>query len=78
MYILKEPMQVKAGTKFHVDAFFDNSAKNPLNPSTPPRRVTFGEQTTNEMCFVFLGGYSDSRQQKLPLSRTGPPSESKK
>ena len=24
-----------------------------------PRLITYGEQTTNEMCFVFLGGYSD-------------------
>ena len=55
-YMLKEPIQVKAGTKFHVDAVYDNSAKNPLNPFSPPKMITFGEQTTNEMCFVFLGG----------------------
>jgi hypothetical protein len=30
--------------------------------------VTLGEQTTNEMCFVFLGGYSESRLPVLPLS----------
>lgn len=68
MYFLKEPIQVKAGTKFHVEAYFDNSDKNPLNPSNPPRRVTLGEQTTNEMCFVFLGGYSDTGSRILPLS----------
>ncbi len=55
-YMLKEPIHVKAGTKFHVDAVYDNSAKNPLNPFSPPKMITFGEQTTNEMCFVFLGG----------------------
>src|SRR5262249_58442255 len=27
MYFLKEPIQVKAGTKFHVEATFDNSDK---------------------------------------------------
>jgi peroxiredoxin len=68
MYFLKEPIQVKAGTKFHLEATFDNSDKNPLNPFSPPRRVTVGEQTTNEMCFVFLGGYSESRLPILPLS----------
>jgi peroxiredoxin len=73
MYFLKEPMQVKAGTKFHVEAYYDNSDKNPLNPSSPPRRVTLGEQTTNEMCFVFLAGYSETRLPKLPLSPLGPP-----
>ncbi len=73
MYFLKEPIQVKAGTRFHVEAHYDNSDKNPLNPFSPPRRVTVGEQTTNEMCFVFLGGYSQSRLPVLPLSPLGPP-----
>ncbi len=72
MYFLKEPMQVKAGTKFHVEAHYDNSDKNPLNPFNPPRRVTLGEQTTNEMCFVFLGGYSNSSSRALPMSPLGP------
>ncbi|MBI3824196.1 MAG: redoxin domain-containing protein [Planctomycetes bacterium] len=68
MYFLKEPIRVKAGTKFHIEASYDNSDKNPLNPYNPPRKVVIGEQTTNEMCFVFLGGYSDSRLPILPLS----------
>ena len=67
MFFPKEPILVKAGTKFHVDAFYDNTDKNPLNPFTPPRRVTVGEQTTNEMCFVFLAGYSESRLPFLPI-----------
>jgi hypothetical protein len=33
---------------------YDNSSKNPHNPSNPPKRVTFGEQTTDEMALVFL------------------------
>jgi hypothetical protein len=68
-YMLKEPIHVKKGTKFHVDATFDNSDKNPLNPFSPPRRITFGEQTTNEMCFVFLGGTT----QTPVLGRRGLP-----
>jgi peroxiredoxin/mono/diheme cytochrome c family protein len=79
IYFLKEPIQVKVGTRFHVDATYDNSAKNPLNPFNPPRRITFGEQTTNEMCFVFLGGTSQSpvigRVRTLPVSSTPPPKE---
>ncbi len=67
MYFPKEPILVKAGTKFHVEAFYDNTDKNPLNPFSPPRRVTVGEQTTNEMCFVFLAGYSESRLPFLPI-----------
>lgn len=74
MYYLKEPIQVKSGTKFHIEAHYDNSDKNPLNPSSPPKRVTLGEQTFNEMCFVFLGGYSGSRLPMLPLTPVAPPS----
>lgn len=72
MYYLKEPIQVKAGTRFHIEAHFDNSDKNPLNPSSPPKRVSLGEQTFNEMCFVFLGGYSGSRLPVLPLTPLAP------
>jgi peroxiredoxin len=54
MYFLEEPLRVKAGTRFTVEAVYDNSAKNPNNPSHPPRTVFLGETTTNEMCFGFL------------------------
>jgi hypothetical protein len=74
-YFLKEPIAVKAGTRFHLDAWYDNSAKNPHNPFNPPRRISFGEQTTNEMCFVFLGGTGGTGGRTgrlLPLSLSGP------
>src|SRR5262249_46285067 len=58
-YFLKEPIPIQKGTKFEVEAVYDNTDKNPSNPFNPPRRVRFGEQTDNEMCFVFLGATSD-------------------
>ena len=70
-YFLKQPLQVKAGTRFHVDARYDNSTANPRNPFNPPQRINFGEQTTNEMCFVFLGGYSGAGRL-LPMSPLNP------
>jgi peroxiredoxin len=54
-YDLKEPLRLPKGTVLRVRATFDNSAENPNNPSSPPRLVRLGEQTTDEMCFVFLG-----------------------
>lgn len=54
-YWFKEPLKLKAGTKLEVEAVFDNSAKNPNNPRNPPVVVGFGEQTTNEMLFAFMG-----------------------
>lgn len=58
-YELKEPLKLAKGTVFRVRATYDNSAGNPLNPSSPPRSVMWGEHTTNEMCFVFVGVASD-------------------
>lgn len=54
-YELKEPLKLPKGTVLRIHATFDNSADNPNNPSSPPRSVRLGEQTTDEMCFVFLG-----------------------
>jgi peroxiredoxin/mono/diheme cytochrome c family protein len=70
-YFLKQPLEVKSGTRLHVEAIYDNSDKNPRNPYDPPRRITFGEQTFNEMCFVFLGGYSGAGR-RLPLTPLAP------
>jgi peroxiredoxin len=64
-YELKEPMKLPKGTILRVRATYDNSADNPNNPSSPPRTVHIGEQTTDEMCFVFLGVASKSAIWKL-------------
>jgi peroxiredoxin len=77
-YFLKEPLAVKAGTRLHVSAVYDNSSQNPRNPFDPPRRITFGEQTFNEMCFVFLSGYSAGTGRLLPLSPLAPRNEAAK
>lgn len=58
-YFLKKSIAVKSGTRFDIEAVFDNSAKNPNNPSSPPVDVPFGEQTTNEMLFGFLAATKD-------------------
>lgn len=58
-YFLKEPLRVKAGTRFDIEGFFDNSASNPANPFRPPRDVSFGLHTTNEMCLAGLGAVAD-------------------
>jgi hypothetical protein len=54
-YSLAVPRKLPRGTKVEMWARFDNSKENPRNPQDPPGRVTFGEQTSNEMCIAFLG-----------------------
>ena len=48
------PVALPRGTKIEMVAHFDNSAANTDNPSTPPREVRWGEQTTDEMCIGFV------------------------
>ena len=53
-YRYAEPIRLPAGTVIDMKYTYDNSEKNIRNPNTPPKRVTFGEQTTDEMAFLFL------------------------
>ena len=53
-YVYKDPVKLPKGTKINLTATYDNSAANPRNPSSPPKLVTWGEQTTDEMCLAFL------------------------
>ncbi|MBX9580802.1 MAG: redoxin domain-containing protein [Gemmataceae bacterium] len=64
-YELKEPLNLPKDTILTVRATYDNSADNPLNPSVPPVPVRYGEQTTDEMAFVFLGVSSKSTARTL-------------
>jgi len=53
-YDLVNPVALPKGTRVEMVAHFDNSSKNPDNPSSPPKNVRWGEQTTDEMCIGFL------------------------
>ena len=53
-YFYKKPLALPMGTRVVMTATYDNSTHNLRNPNTPPRPVTWGEQTTDEMCIAFL------------------------
>lgn len=53
-YYYERPFKLPAGTRLDVEAVFDNSDSNPSNPSSPPKRVTWGEGTKDEMLFCFF------------------------
>ncbi len=54
-YKFETPLHLPKGTRIDLAYTFDNSSANTRNPSNPPQRVTFGEQTTDEMAVGFLG-----------------------
>jgi mono/diheme cytochrome c family protein len=53
-YMLKQPKKLPKGTKIYVEGYYDNSEKNPNNPNSPPKLVTWGEQTTDEMFLLVV------------------------
>jgi hypothetical protein len=48
-YRFTEFVRLPQGTRLDVTISYDNSASNPRNPSNPPTRVTWGEESTDEM-----------------------------
>ncbi|HVG72345.1 MAG TPA: hypothetical protein VM819_15630 [Vicinamibacterales bacterium] len=54
-YNYKQPVVLPKGTRIDVRITYDNSASNPRNPSNPPKRVWWGEESTDEMGSVSFG-----------------------
>jgi hypothetical protein len=54
-YTFATPIPLPRGTRIDMVAVFDNSAENTRQPSRPPRPVSWGEGTSDEMAIVFLG-----------------------
>ena len=54
-YNYKEPVVLPKGTRVDVRIVYDNSASNPRNPSNPPQRVWWGEESTDEMGSISFG-----------------------
>jgi hypothetical protein len=53
-YRFAKPIDLPKGTKLELEAYYDNSTKNSNNPNKPPKLVTWGEQTTDEMCLCAI------------------------
>jgi hypothetical protein len=54
-YTYKKPLLLPKGTVIKADLIYDNSEKNPRNPFSPPKRVRWGLQSTDEMGSVIFG-----------------------
>ena len=55
LYKYRTPVAIPGGTTVSLMAHYDNSEDNPRNPNYPPKPVSWGEATTDEMCIAFLG-----------------------
>ena len=54
VYHYRKPVALPRGTVVSMRFHYDNSAQNPRNPNTPPRRVKAGNQSTDEMGHLWL------------------------
>jgi mono/diheme cytochrome c family protein len=53
-YFYEVPVKLPKGTQVEFEYSYDNSARNPVNPSNPPVTVRSGDQTTDEMAVLYL------------------------
>ena len=69
VYHYASPLVLPAGTVLDMHYTYDNSADNPRNPSTPPRRVIYGQQTSDEMAELWLQVLPHSPADRDVLAR---------
>ncbi|HEX5050851.1 MAG TPA: tetratricopeptide repeat protein [Planctomycetota bacterium] len=68
-YRFRTPIELPAGSRLAIEYVYDNSAANPNNPKRPPRRVQFGQQSTDEMGTLTLMVTVAGREQRSLLLR---------
>ena len=54
LYQFAKPIPLPRGTVIEMRYTYDNSAGNPRNPQLPPRRVSWGQESTDEMGDLWL------------------------
>lgn len=68
-YLYRALVPLPKGTKLDVEAYYDNTSNNPRNPSDPPKLVTFGEQTHNEMCLCSIQYIAKNKEDYAEVRR---------
>jgi len=63
VYRYATPVALPAGSVISMHYSYDNSDENPLNPNDPPKRVTAGNSSSDEMAHLWL--------QVLPRAKPG-------
>lgn len=67
-YLYNDPVTLPKGTRVEATLRYDNSAGNRRNPSSPPRRVLWGEQSFDEMGTVGLQ-FEILKKEEVPAMR---------
>ncbi|HVZ22232.1 MAG TPA: tetratricopeptide repeat protein [Vicinamibacterales bacterium] len=70
VYRYRTPVALPAGTTVTMKWTYDNSEDNPVNPTRPPRRVTFGQRTSDEMSELWFQVYPRNAADRDRLVRS--------
>ncbi len=54
-YTFEKRVTLGGSDRLRLTCTYDNSTDNPRNPNQPPKLVTYGEGTTDEMCLAYIG-----------------------
>jgi mono/diheme cytochrome c family protein len=68
-YYFKELVALPQGTRIDTEIHWDNSAANPRNPSSPPVRVTWGEESKDEMGSISLIAVAHNESERPALQK---------
>lgn len=68
-YFFQQFVPLPKGTRLDSEIHWDNSAANPRNPSSPPVRVTWGEESKDEMGSISLIAVAHEESDRTALQR---------
>jgi tetratricopeptide (TPR) repeat protein len=70
VYRYQTPVALPKGTTVSMRYRYDNSAANPRNPAAPPERVSWGQQSREEMGDLWLQVATNTAAERELLDRT--------
>jgi hypothetical protein len=68
-YLYESPVPLTKGTKLVVDIIYDNSAENPENPFSPPRPISWGRESTDEMGSITMLAIARDESERAVLEQ---------
>lgn len=68
-YTFERPVRLPAGTTLLLRYVYDNTPGNPRNPHTPPRRVVYGPNSTDEMAELWIQAVPRSQAELAALQQ---------
>jgi len=66
-YLYKKPFVLPKGTVVKAEWSWDNTADNPRNPNSPPKLIKWGEDSTDEMSGLIIGGLTVDPKDEGPM-----------